>query len=195
MSPGSECQSVWRSVSCATCSCSPSCSASSNDPNICQILVRNDRYRHHPDSVCRGLQSRGVRDRLLPGSALHHVVPGMLSCASRLPQHRCCHFTLCWLCTQLAERLGLGSATGALPDKPRFSHAFFGLVQGADGRKLSSRDGVELTLQELLNQGALACRASMAEKAWMVDHCRSQFVLHALVVGSLCLSACACQAA
>lgn len=41
----------------------------------------------------------------------------------------------------------------------KLSHAHFGLVLGKDGRKLSSREGVELTLEGLLDAGVevLAC--------------------------------------
>ena len=70
--------------------------------------------------------------------------------------------------SQLAERLGLGSSTGA-GGLMKLSHAAFGLVLGADGKKLSSRDGVDLTLEELLNQGvqvaAIATTTSLAERS------------------------------
>ncbi len=50
---------------------------------------------------------------------------------------------------QLAEMQGWAQLSEGTPVK--LSHAHFGLVLGADGKKLSSRDGVDLTLEDLLD--------------------------------------------
>lgn len=43
----------------------------------------------------------------------------------------------------------------------RLDHAAFGVVQGSDGRKLSSRDGTDLTLTALLDDSVAASSAAM----------------------------------
>lgn len=52
----------------------------------------------------------------------------------------------CWL--QLARQQGW-TKDGAV----KLSHAHFGLVLGPGGKKFSSRDGVELTLEMFLDAG------------------------------------------
>ena len=56
----------------------------------------------------------------------------------------------------------IGERSGLLDGTVVAKHLPFGLVQGADGRKLSSRAGVELTLQTLLDDGLHAARAAVS---------------------------------
>lgn len=52
----------------------------------------------------------------------------------------------------MAELAGWTGVAGQWPDAT-LHHVAYGMVQGADGRKLSSRDGSDMTLQALLDEG------------------------------------------
>ena len=62
-----------------------------------------------------------------------------------------------------------GWTRGAAGHEARLEHVTFGTVQGADGRKLSSRDGGTLPLSALLDRAAAAAQtvqAGLASTSW-----------------------------
>jgi arginyl-tRNA synthetase len=54
----------------------------------------------------------------------------------------------------------VGEKMGLINDRsgPKVSHVTFGIVKGSEGRKLSSRDGTDLTLESLLEQAVVEAK-------------------------------------
>ncbi len=79
----------------------------------------------------------------------------------------------------------VAAMAGYLPDGATAEHVGFGLVLGADGKKLASRSGGSERLVDLLTEGIDRAAAAIAERSGDLPAERRASVAHALGVGAI----------